>query len=57
MAYKFKITRGNAVLNFSQEYCQSRCELIESDSFLKVLQKFIRSHSRREATLYMYLHH
>ena len=56
MAYKFKITRGNAVLNFSQEYCQSRCELIESDSFLKVLQKFIRSHSRRETTLYMYLH-
>ena len=25
MSYKFKITRGNAILNFSEEYCQSRC--------------------------------
>ena len=33
MSYKFKITRGNAILNFSEEYCQSRCELIESESF------------------------
>ena len=32
MSYKFKITRGNAILNFSEEYCQSRCELIESES-------------------------
>lgn len=38
MSYKFKITRGNAILNFSEEYCQSRCELIESESFARVLK-------------------
>ena len=27
-----KLLRGNAILNFSEEYCQSRCELIESES-------------------------
>ena len=41
MAYKFKITRGNAVLNFSQEYCQSRCELIESDSLQNTLRMLL----------------
>ena len=41
MSYKFKITRGNAILNFSEEYCQSRCELIESESFARVLKGFI----------------
>ena len=38
MAYKFNITRGNAILNFSEEFCQSRCQLIESESFAKVLE-------------------
>ena len=33
MAKKFEITRGNAILNFSEEFCQSRCELVESESF------------------------
>lgn len=37
MAYKFNITRGNAILNFSEEFCQSRCQLIESESFAKFL--------------------
>ena len=41
MAYKFNITRGNAILNFSEEFCQSRCQLIESESFAKVLEKSI----------------
>ncbi|MGM9951960.1 MAG: phosphoenolpyruvate carboxykinase [Intestinibaculum porci] len=56
MAYKFKITRGNAIMNFSEEYCQSRCELIESDSFGKVLAKFVKDNARRDTTLYQYLH-
>jgi hypothetical protein len=42
MAYKFNITRGNAILNFSEEFCQSRCQLIESESFAKVLEKYIK---------------
>ena len=36
MAYKFNITRGNAILNFSEEFCQSRCQLIERS----LLRKF-----------------
>ncbi len=56
MAYKFKITRGNAIMNFSEEYCQSRCELIESNSFKKVLTKFVKDNARRETTLYQYFH-
>ena len=43
MAYKFNITRGNAILNFSEEFCQSRCQLIESESFAKVLEKYIKN--------------
>ena len=56
MAFKFEITRGNAILNFSEEFCQSRCELIESESFFRVLRKFIKDNARRETTLYTYLH-
>ena len=56
MAYKFNITRGNAILNFSEEFCQSRCQLIESESFAKVLEKYIRDIRRKETTVYVYLH-
>lgn len=55
MAYKFNITRGNAILNFSEEYCQSRCELIESESFARVLKGFVLDCKRRENTIYTYL--
>ncbi|MEG0367887.1 MAG: phosphoenolpyruvate carboxykinase, partial [Coprobacillus sp.] len=57
MAYKFNMTRGNAILNFSEEYCQSRCQLIESESFAKVLEKFIKAIKRKDTTVYNYLHH
>lgn len=56
MAYKFNITRGNAILNFSEEFCQSRCQLIESESFAKVIEKYIRDIRRKETTVYVYLH-
>lgn len=56
MAYKFNITRGNAILNFSEEFCQSRCQLIESESFAKVLEKYIKHIKRTDTTVYEYLH-
>lgn len=56
MAYKFNITRGNAILNFSEEFCQSRCQLIESESFAKVLEKYIKDIKRKDTTVYDYLH-
>ena len=56
MAYKFNITRGNAILNFSEEFCQSRCQLIESESFAKVLEKYIKHIKRTDTTIYEYLH-
>ena len=55
MSYKFKITRGNAILNFSEEYCQSRCQLIESESFARVLKGFVHEGKRKENTTYTYL--
>ena len=48
MSYKFKIVRGNAILNFSEEYCQSRCQLIESESFARVLRGFVNEGKRKE---------
>ena len=48
MSYKFKITRGNAILNFSEEYCQSRCELIESESFARVLKRVCTRYQKKE---------
>ena len=57
MAYKFSITRGNAILNFSEEFCQSRCQLVESESFAKVLEKYIKDIKRRDTRIYGYLHH
>lgn len=56
MAYKFNLTRGSAILNFSEEFCQSRCQLIESESFAKVLEKFIKAISRKDTNVYNYLH-
>ncbi|MCD7809064.1 MAG: phosphoenolpyruvate carboxykinase [Erysipelotrichaceae bacterium] len=57
MSYKFNINRGNAILNFSEEFCQSRCQLIESESFAKVLEKYIKDIKRKDTTIYSYLHH
>lgn len=56
MSYKFSINRGNAILNFSEEFCQSRCQLIESELFAKVLEKYIKDIKRKDTTIYGYLH-
>lgn len=56
MGYKLNMTPGTAILNFSEEFCQSRCELIESESFAKVLEKYIRNIRRKDTTVYGYLH-
>ena len=56
MSYKLKVTRGNAILNFSEEFCQSRCQLIDSESFAKVLRSYIKDIRRRDTTVYDYLH-
>ncbi|SHK34416.1 hypothetical protein SAMN02745248_02348 [Hathewaya proteolytica DSM 3090] len=55
MSYKFKIKHNNAILNFSEEYCQSRCELIESESFSKVLKRYLDHISRKNSVIYSYL--
>ncbi len=55
MGYKFKITRGNAILNFSEEYCRSRSEIVESESFLRVVRGFVKDCKRKENTIYTYL--
>lgn len=56
MVYRLNIARKNAILNFSEEFCQSRCQLIESESFAKVLEKYIKDIKRRDTTIYSYFH-
>lgn len=53
--YNFKMIRGNAILNFSNEYCKSRCELIESEPFLRVLTSYIKECAMKEDLVFDYL--
>lgn len=53
--YNFKMVRGNAILNFSNEYCQSRCELIESEPFYRLLKQFIKDCVKKEDLVFSYL--
>ena len=55
MSYTFKIVRGNAILNFSEEFCQSRVQLLNSNAFTEVLHGYIQSIRRRRTTLYEYI--
>lgn len=55
MAYKFNINRGNAILNFSEEYCQTRLELIESEAFARVTKAFVDQLKRHDDNVYNYI--
>ena len=57
MAYKFNITRGNAILNFSEEFCQKSLSIKLKVSLLrKFLEKYIKHIKRTDTTIYEYLH-
>lgn len=56
MSYRFKLTNGNAILNFSEEYYHTSIELIQSDGFSKMLKAFIEYGRNRESDVYLYLH-
>ena len=55
MAYKFNINRGNAILNFSEEFCHTRLELIESEGFSRVSKAFVDRIKRLDDNIYNYL--
>ena len=55
MAYKFNINRGNAILNFSEEFCHTRLELIESEGFSRVTKAFIDHIQELDNNIYNYL--
>lgn len=55
MAYKLNINRGKAILNFSEEYCHSRLELIESEGFARVTKAFVEQVRRLDDNVYNYL--
>jgi len=56
MSYRFKLTNGNAILNFSEEYYHTSTELIQSEGFGKMLKAFVEHGRDRENDVYLYLH-
>lgn len=55
MAYKFNINGRNAILNFSEEFCHTSLELIESEGFSRVTKAFVERVSRLDDNIYNYL--
>lgn len=56
MSYRFKLTNGNAILNFSEEYYHTSIQLIQSEGFGRMLKAFIEYGKKRESDVYLYLH-
>ncbi len=56
MSYRFKLTNGNAILNFSEEYYHTPIQLIESEGFRMVLKAFVEDGKASENDVYLYLH-
>ena len=56
MSYRFKLTNGNAILNFSEEYYHTPIQLIESEGFRMVLKAFVEDGKTSENDVYLYLH-
>ena len=56
MSYRFKLTNGNAILNFSEEYAHTPIQLINSEGFTRILKAFIEEGRIHEDDTYLYLH-
>ena len=53
--YKFHIQRGVAILNYSEEFCHTSTELLESEAFHRVLKRYLREIRRSNNQEYIYL--
>ena len=56
MSYRFKLTNGNAILNFSEEYAHTPIQLINSVGYSKILKAFVEEGRIHEDDAYLYLH-
>ncbi len=56
MSYRFKLTNGNAILNFTEEYAHTPIQLINSEGFTKMIKSFIEEGRIHEDDTYLYLH-
>lgn len=56
MSYRFKLTNGNVILNFSEEFYHSPVQLVQSDGFYRMLKAFINYGKEKESDVYLYLH-
>ncbi|XMB86132.1 phosphoenolpyruvate carboxykinase [Mycoplasmatota bacterium WC44] len=54
MIKDFSLSRNNALINFTQKYCETEKELLDSNGFKKVLEKYIKQLERLDAILYDY---
>ncbi len=55
MDYKLNLDRGKAILNFSEEFCRTSLEILESSGFDRVMNSFIKNLQRKDDTIYRYL--
>ena len=55
MGYKFKLISRNAIVNFSEEYCQTSIELINSRGFNQVIAAFVQYKKKLDDITYRYL--
>jgi len=55
MGYRFKLTENNALLNFSESYCHSSLELLESEAFHRILEGYITNLRKKNNSIYLYL--
>lgn len=54
MIKDFSLTKNNALINFTQKYCETEKELLDSNGFIKVLEKYVTKLEQRDAVLYDY---
>jgi len=54
MEKEFSLSRNNALINFTQKYCTSEKELLDSIGFKRVLEKYINNLEKRDAILFDY---
>ena len=55
VGYKLNLDRGNAILNFSEEFCHTGLEILESERFAKVTKSFVENLKLKDDTIYHYL--
>ncbi len=55
MNYEYRLTNQNMILNFTEHFCETSIELLESDAFRAVLARYYKHIQNKGSTVFMYL--